>query len=201
MPYSKFTFQDLTEKFKLEFQGVRMFQNISTIEPSSWLIETLQKGRKLGFINEKERSERLISPILTEVSELHNNEFIIYSGRNLDIDESLGLTGECDFIFSFGTVLEILQAPFLAIVEAKKEDIDAGTVQCAAQLYAAEIFNKRNKQERKTLYGCTTTAEVWRFMKLQNGVLYLDEDRYYITQLDILLGVFTKIIQFGKQDI
>jgi hypothetical protein len=201
MAYSALTFKDLTDKLGLELQGTHLFSAIKPIQPSSWLIETLKKSTKLGFINEKERSERVISPILTEISELSAYKFIIYSGRSLDIDESRNLNGECDFIFSFGTVIEVLQAPFFSIVEAKKENIDGGTVQCAGQLFAANIFNQQNGKNIKTLYGCTTTGEVWRFMKLENNILYLDEDRYYITQLDLLLAVFHQIVENSRQNL
>ena len=201
MPYRNFTFRDLTENWGLQLQGVRMFEEATPVQSSIWLTETLRKSRKLGFINEKERSERIISPFLAELNEINENSFTIYSGRNLDVDETLGLTGECDFIFSFSRVLEVVQAPIFAITEAKKEDIDGGTVQCAMQLLAADLLNKKQGAERKNLYGCTTTGEVWRFMKLQNKTLYLDEDRYYITSPDVLLGVLNQVIHFCKQDI
>ena len=201
MAYSNITFKDLVTRFGMQLSGTHLLRNFKPIPPSAWLQEALVRAKKIGFINEKERSERIVAPVLTELSDLNNNEFIIYSGRDLYVDETLGLNGECDFILSFGTVLEVVQTPIFAITEAKKEDIDGGTVQCAVQLYAAQMLNKSQNTERNTVYGCTTTGEVWRFLKLQGNQLILDEDRYYITQPDQLLGALQQIIDSCKQDV
>jgi len=92
------------------------------------LKESLEHGQNLGFGSEKSRSERLITPILLELSFLHENLFSIYSGMNLDIDESLGLKGECDFIFSFSRVQDFVTSPIFCITEAKKQGLEQGTI-------------------------------------------------------------------------
>ena len=101
MAYSDFTAYDLRQKFGIKYKAMDLFSHSNSIEPSDWLIETLRKGKELGYGSEKSRSERLVTPVLLELSDINNHSFSIYSGMHLNVDESAGLKGECDFIFSF----------------------------------------------------------------------------------------------------
>ncbi len=198
MAYSDFTSIDLTRKFGIQFDAKHLFPNVSPIEPSDWLNESLKRGENSGFGSEKSRSERLVSPILLEVSTNHNHEFSIYSGVNLDVDESLGLRGECDFIFSFSRIQDFVTAPVFCITEAKKQDLERGTIQAAAQLIGARRFNDLENKEVNVLYGASTTGIEWRFLKYENNTITIDEKRYLITRLPQLLGVFDVIIKETK---
>ena len=141
MAYSGFTLDEVAEKFALKVREGSMLSDAEAIAPSPWLRETLAKYRAMAFISEKSRNEFVIAPILIACRELLNNEVYFYSGITLDVDPARGLNGECDFLFSFTAPTPILEAPFLAVVEAKKDDVYRGLGQCAAQMIAARIFN------------------------------------------------------------
>ena len=138
MAYSEFTSVDLIKQFKVKFEAKELFPKLKEQTPSKWLLETLQRGKELGFGSKKSRSERLVTPILLELSSNNNNRFSIYSGMNLDVDEKLGLKGECDFIFSHSRVQDFITAPIFCITEAKKQNLEGGTIQCAAQFNRSE---------------------------------------------------------------
>lgn len=160
-----------------------------------WLTEALRKGQEQGFGSEKSRSERLVTPILLELSDRNQHKFSIYSGMNLDTDEASGLKGECDFVFSLSRVQDFISAPIFCITEAKKQDLEQGTVQCTAQLLGARKLNElEGNPPLVTLYGCSTTGIEWRFLKLTGSTVTLDEDRYLITDLGKLLGVLQQIL-------
>jgi hypothetical protein len=86
-------------------------------------------------------------------------------------------------------------------VEAKEQDLRYGVAQCAAQLYGAKLFNENEGYPINRFYGATTTGEVWRFLKLEDNTVYLDERKYYLGQLDVLLGVLHLMILDGKNQI
>ena len=92
-----------------------------------------------------------------------------------------------------------LNFPIFHIVEAKKNDIDIGVPQCAAQLIGAQKFNARKGIEMDALYGCVTTANDWVFLKLENQVLWVDTERYYFNKISEILGVFQIIIDEYKE--
>ena len=179
--------------FGIKVEQANLFADgITPIEPSVWLKKTLEKARNVGFVNEKERSERVVYPILSEVAEeINGNQITIYSGRDLDVDASKGLNGECDFLMSLGQKpLVLIDTPIFSVVEAKKEDKEYGLAQCAAQLIGVQRYNKGQNKEIPTIYGVVTDANEWIFIKLENNTLKIHQKTFNIFEIDLLLGAF-----------
>ncbi len=200
MVYSNFSKKDLEDKFGVKFKNTNLFSNIQRKKPSKWLISSLKKSEKMGFCNEKARSERVINPILTEIAMLNEqlinkDLFSILSGMNLDVDVSLGLNGECDFLFAFSGSKDFVSPPIFCITEAKKQDLDSGIIQASAQVVGAKIFNERENYPSEILFGATTTGDVWRFLKYQNNEIFWDNKFYYLADLPKLLGVLQNIVK------
>ena len=141
------------------------------------------------------KSERLISPILTEVHQLHKNKLTLFSGEELNVQPDNDLNGACDFFFAALPDAYILEAPIVTIAEAKDEDLDYGIAQCTAQMIGAQLFNEKAGQPTPIIWGCSTTAGEWKFLKLTENVLYVDSISYYVDKLDVLLGAFNKILE------
>ena len=198
MSYSNFTLVKVKKDFGLEEQRENLFPQLELIQLSEWFKEALDIGLELALSSssEKARSEFIIAPILIELEKLNRKSFSIYSGERLDIDESKGLIGECDFILAKGPLKHTIQNPIVALVEAKKNDITAGLGQCVAQMIGAQIFNEQEGNEIKTIFGCVTTGEDWQFLKLEPNIINIDVKRYYIDNVEKILGIFQKIITF-----
>lgn len=81
----------------------------------------------------------------------------------------------------------------ITLVEAKKEDIKAGFGKCAAEMLAAQLFNSCEGNSLNTIYGVVTSGTVWRFLKLQDKTIYIDNVEYYINQIAKILGIFLTI--------
>jgi hypothetical protein len=201
MAYSDFSAREIVARFGIRYGSENLFPDVVPVIPSDWLRESLEKGMGMGFSTEKSRSERLVSPILMELSSLNTNQFSIYSGMNLDVDGSQGLNGECDFIFSFSRIQDFVTAPIFCITEAKKQDVEQGTIQCSAQLIAARKFNDLEGNHPAVLYGCSTTGIEWRFLKYENNEVTLDKRRYLVNELDTLLGVLQHIVDISQKQI
>ncbi len=142
-------------------------------------------------MSEKSRSERLVSPVLTELNQQH---FTFHSGVNLDVDAAAGLRGECDFVLSLSPIRDFIVASIFCIAGAKKQDLEAGTVQFAAQLVGAQRLNELAHRPAPMLYSCSTTGVDWRLLTLVGRVLTLDHDVYSIRELPILLGKMQHIV-------
>src|SRR5437868_4582218 len=161
MGYGDFTFDSLLEQFALSVVQAPLFPSPLHVEPSPWLRDTLQKGRSIAFYSEKSRSEFIVAPVLLSCQEMIKAECCVYSGVRLDVDAERGLFGQCDFILAKTSPTPALRAPLLIVVEAKKNDIEEGLAQCAAQMIAARLFNERHKEPLALIYGCVTTGETW----------------------------------------
>ncbi|MHC5833761.1 MAG: hypothetical protein ACYT04_000000101630, partial [Nostoc sp.] len=88
-------------------------------------------------------SELIIAPILVDLRRQLREQIGLFSGIDFTVDNSKGLNGTCHFIITKSPEILILTAPVITVVEAKKENINAGLGQCAAEMVAAQIFNKQ----------------------------------------------------------
>lgn len=195
MSYGDFTFDSLLAQFGLSVTQVSLFAQVPPIEPSPWLIDTLHKGRSIAFFSEKSRSEFIVAPVLLTCQEMLPAECCLYSGVRLDVDAEKGLKGECDFILAKTPPSPALRSPLLVVVEAKKNDIEEGLAQCAAQLVAVRLFNERHQEAVSQVTGCVTTGETWQFLRLREQTLLVDADRYYISEIPAVLGILVAIMR------
>jgi hypothetical protein len=197
MAYSDFSLEDLENKFGIKNQTADLFDEISPIKPSQNLENALSLARELPVRSEKAKSEMIILPILLELRIINNKYFTIYSGENLNIDDQL--KGECDFILAKDVNSFTINYPIVQIVEAKKSDIGEGIKQCAAQLLGAKSFNEKKDVHLDKLYGCSTTGDDWQFLKLENNTIFVDKQKFYLGEIEELLGVFQIIIDYYKK--
>ncbi|MCU0239975.1 MAG: hypothetical protein MUC29_11085 [Pyrinomonadaceae bacterium] len=198
MSYTDFDIPKVEKELGLKVLIKKIEWNLKPVPPSEWLLSSLEKGEKNAFVSEKARSEFIVTPILLESKENSNDEFQIFSGQSLNVDVNLGLTGECDFILSKTEPTPVLKAPIISLVEAKKNDIEIGLGQCIAQMFGAMIFNKKNENDFKVIFGCVTTGENWQFLRLENNIVIVDQERFYLSEIENVLGVFKSIFDFYK---
>ncbi len=200
MAYRKFTSQLLDEVLGIEVQRVSLFQNqiIPIVKASQRLLENLEAAKELLLTTEKAVCEQLVAPILTEVRLTNKNIVEFYSGEQLNVDRSRNLNGEIDFLFTKKNKTLSIKAPILCITEAKIGLIDKGIPQAAAQMYGVRLFNEKEGKPLKTVYGAVTDGKTWRFLKLEEDILYTDLTIYYLDNLPLLLGTLQWIIDFYK---
>lgn len=111
---------------------------------------------KAPATTEKAKSERLVSPILMEIVQAFEQQVTLFSGEELNVNPNENLSGACDFFFGLYPLSPYLETPIIAIAEAKDEDLEWGIAQCAAQLYAAHLYNQ---QEGKISQYCTAPPQ------------------------------------------
>jgi len=200
MAYSDFSLSKVKKDFDLIIKSTNLFQVIRLIEVSDWLKDTLDSSIKLAISSssEKARSEFIVAPILLELERKNKDEFAIFSGERLDVDEDRGLKGECDFILSKGPISSMIQSPIFSLVEAKKNDIKEGLGQCVAQMIGAQLFNQREGNDINVIYGCVTTGEAWQFLQLEDNIVIMDVMRYYLNELQKIICIFQNIIDTYK---
>ncbi|WP_242056644.1 MULTISPECIES: hypothetical protein [unclassified Nostoc] len=168
MSYSDFTLDKVRKTFGLTIADkIDLFVSVPEIETPTLLTELLRENIPLALASntEKSRSEMIIAPILIAVRKYFDNQISLFSGIDFSVDVEKGLNGNCDFIISRSPELLIVNAPVVTIVEAKKENINAGLGQCVAEMIAAKLFNEQEGNNIKTIYGTVTTGTNWKFLK------------------------------------
>jgi hypothetical protein len=201
MSYSKISLDVLKTNFGVSNEVVHLFDSMEGITPSAYLKNALDIAKTLPIRSEKAKSEAIVFPVLVELRNRNDNFFTIYSGDNLPADPKRGLDGECDFILSKDTRSFDISYPIIQVVEAKKNDLELGVPQCAAQLYGAKVFNQKKGVELEKIYGCVTTGNEWLFMVLEGNQIRIDNEIYYLDNLNEILGVFQFIIDYYKKQL
>jgi hypothetical protein len=200
MAYSDFTLIKFKQAFHVESASVQLFggKKVKSIKPSQRLKQDIKEAEFLPIVTEKAKSELIITPIIKELKR-RNNDFSFFSGFSFSVDASVGLTGIPDFILAHTTenLIEI-EAPVFCLVEAKNGIVEEGIGQCAAEMYAARIFNQQMGKPQDVIYGAVTNAFDWVFMKLENNTVSIDHERYFLNDMPRLLGVLQYIINQYK---
>lgn len=196
MSYESFTFQLLKDRFGLEPSLSSLLSNTKVIplEPSEWLWRSLEISSNTAVKTAKERSERIISPILLELRERNKRQFSLFSGWPFDVDVVRELNGKCDFLLSCVPFDFEIKVPVFVLKETQGGEIENCLPHCAAQMVAAQLFNEGEQNSIPAVFGCVTTGVVWRFLKLEGNNLTIDADVYYLDNVPLILGVLQTII-------
>ena len=129
----------------------RLLQNISTK-----LLDSL------SFRNEATICNKVITPILNAVAE-QNKPLNVWIEEPFNVDPEKGLAGEPDYLIAPATDYGGMELPPLCIIEAKKQDWDAGWAQALAEMVAASV------KGADICYSAVTTGKIWQFGTLKNS--------------------------------
>ncbi len=92
-----------------------------------------------------------------------------------------------------------MQAPVVAVVEAKNENIKAGIGQCIAEMLAAQRFNAARDAALPSIYGVVTTGSNWKFLRLTDTTVTIDETEYYLAQPEQIVGLLVAMIREAQK--
>jgi len=199
MAYSDFTFAKLKQKYDINQDSAVLFNavEIKPLSPPEHLVDYINIGRTMPMYSEKAKSEALIFPIIRELK-VRNQNISIFSGYAFNIDGSSDLNGAPDFLISAKPRIIEPQSPIFCLVESKNKTPEDGFAQCAAEMYAARLFNQQNNEPFEIIYGAVTNGYDWSFLKLEGNTVYVDIDRYFINELPKLLGILQFIVDQSK---
>lgn len=178
----------------LKVQLTHTFIDIPPIEPTDFLVQTLEINSRQVLTTEKAKSEFIIAPILYEIARKNKEKVSFFSGYNFDVNKELGLKGFCDFIFTKYPRITVIKEPVFCVVEAKNDNVKKSIPQCIAEMYAAKLFNEQRNNEVRTIYGCVTFGFQWVFLKMKDNLVFRDDRIYEFTELPYVLGILQHII-------
>lgn len=201
MAYSDFTLKKVKQDFSLTIvEQTSFLPDIKLIAPSPYLAQFLDKYLPLALAvnTEKVRSELLICPILLEVKEIVSQTLdqpvSLFSGTDFTVDPTVGLNGICDFLISRSPEQLFIEAPALVVVEAKREDLNAGLGQCIAEMIAVQRFNEQNQKQVPLVYGAVTTGDRWKFLQIKNQTVTIALKEYPIPPVEQILGILVQFV-------
>jgi hypothetical protein len=198
MPYSQFTIETIKSNFEIILsEKINFFAAIPEHPYSKFLSEMLEYNVPLAVAinSEKSRSEMIITPILIELRKQSFDRISLFSGKEFTVDPQRGLNGFCDFIIGKSSEQLAIEAPVITLVEAKNDNIESGLGQCMAEMIAAQLFNQRQGNDLKKVYGVVTTGSLWKFMQLEEQTITIDLTEYFLGNLGKIIGILIHFLQ------
>jgi hypothetical protein len=139
--------------------------------------------------------EFLIAPVLKQVWKPYSDVLLIWSHIPLGVEDPL--IGVPDYFFSRRSPLGLVQdQPYVIVVEAKKDDFDAGWGQCLAAMLAAQ---RMNDAPTRPVYGCVSNGSLWQFGKLEQRHFTKEIQEYVLSDLPGLFAAWNYIFARAKE--
>jgi hypothetical protein len=198
--YSDFSIEEVKARFNVRLDETQdLFASVPGVAVSPLLRETLAENVPLALAisTEKARSELIIAPVLLEARRQVRPQVSLFSGVDFTVDPDQGLKGVCDFLLSLSAEQLTIEAPVIAVVEAKNENMKAGIGQCLAEMVAVQLFNERKGRRLLAAYGVVTTGNNWKFLQLTGDTAYVDLAEYYIKEVELVVGILTSMLKGG----
>jgi hypothetical protein len=140
--------------------------------------------------------ENLIYPVLKQAWKNYADVLAIWSQAPLNSGNELA--GICDYLIAkrspLGRIVQDL--PYIAVIEAKRDDFSGGWGQCGAEMVAMQQINA---EVSLPVYGIVSNGEIWEFAELKQHVFTLYKQRFDIANLDVLFSVLTAMLEACKQ--
>lgn len=196
MAYNKFSYKTVEEKLgiSLRYDDV-FFRKATPLAPDPLLLKLLTPSLNFPLNTEQARREWIIVNVFREWIQLSGNAITIYAAEVFDVEPTLGLTGEADYIITLGRGSINVNDPIIAVAEAKHEKLLTGIGQCIAEMYASRLFNERKGKPTHRTFGVVTTGLLWGFLVMEENQVKMDTREYTLDALDEILGILVYMTQ------
>lgn len=188
MAFSDFqNIEQVIKQYPLEIRGENFIPYVE-LELPELFIENLNFSLEMRSVDESEAffRENFIFPFLHQTWKRHR-KLKLWSHKSLVYNQEL--YGEPNYLVSAvieGVIDKLINKPFLAVAEAKKEDFTKGWAQCLAEMIACQ---KINADESVVIYGIVPTGLVWEFGKLEQDTFTKHIFSYSIRDPNQIFGI------------
>lgn len=188
------------------FSYKEAFQQLGIVELQRWYIESEPIAISDFFRQRLERLQRFDLESL-EVSKTLLIDAICEEGLEgldrLKVWKGAYLEGEKTYGNADYLIAErrgYLEAPYVCVIEAKKDNFEQGAAQCLVEMQACQWVNRQLGREI-AIYGIVTNGEGWKFYRLQLDGVVSASLLYGIGEMSILLGLLRVFFGLCEQNL
>lgn len=99
---------------------------------------------------------------------------------NLTVEEALNL---------FADIPEVLPSSYLQTTLNENVFLATAINTEKARMVPTQLFNQRNGEQIKSIYGAVTTGTDWKFLQLIDSTISIDKRDYFINEVSQILGI------------
>lgn len=182
----KKSFSSFTPPEALRYLGLKKLTpwsfSASPVELSDFFHQRLHRLKRFDLKSFGVSKTLLIDAICEEgLEELPRLK--IWKGAYLE-DEMTA--GNADYLLA--EQQDYLEAPFVCVIEAKRDDFEQGTAQCLVEMKACQWTNQQAGRSVE-IYGIVTNGEGWKFYRLMTSGEVFETLLHGIGEMSILLGL------------
>jgi hypothetical protein len=198
MAFTKFkSLSDVLKHYRIQYEK-QDFKITKQVQASDYLKEEIRFNMEeiVYDVSEAAICEFIINPILRAAWKPYADVLAFWVRQPIQYDDEL--TGIPDYMFSKRSDLGkiIFETPYVAVVEAKKDDFTGGWAQCALEMYAIQ---KINTDDNFSIFGIVSNGKDWEVGVLKGNTFIQFRDRYDIKEIDNLLSSVSSIFEYYKQ--
>ncbi|MEO1094025.1 MAG: hypothetical protein AAFX01_03895 [Cyanobacteria bacterium J06638_28] len=108
------------------------------------------------------------------------------------------VTGVADYLMAERK--RYLEAPFVCVVEAKKDDFEQGLAQCLVEMAACRWSNQQIERDIE-VFGMVTNGEGWKFYRFAIDGTVWETPLYALQGVAVLLGTLRAILQVCERNL
>lgn len=159
------------------------------IAPTPFFIERLARLQRRFDLQRCEESKKLLIDAFCEEALEGLDTLKIWKGAPLESDIAIGAV---DYLLAENRAY--LQAPFVCVVEAKKDDFTQGLAQCLVEMQACAWQNTQINRVMD-VFGIVSNGSVWQFYRFLVSGQVQETLPYAIAQQTLVLGAIRHIFQ------
>jgi hypothetical protein len=194
MAFTEFkTLGDVLKQYRIRY-AEKNFQITTQVKvPKALSTDLAFTLKNIAYdVSEAAICENLLYPILKSVWMPYVNTFALWSHKPISYDTDLA--GIPDYLISKRSDLGkiVFETPYIAVVEAKKDDFSGGWAQCGAEMYAMQ---KLNQNMDLTIFGIVSNGETWEIAQLNKDEFIFFKNRYDINDLKKLYNALSTLME------
>lgn len=198
MPFTQYkSLGDVLKTYNIRYLELPFKITAQTKVPKALSTDLAFTLKNIAYdVSEAAICENLIYPILKSVWMPYVDTFALWSHKPIEYDATL--SGIPDYLISKRSDLGkiVFEVPYIAVVEAKKDDFSGGWAQCGAEMYAMQ---KINQSLNLTIYGIVSNGETWEFAQLDKDYFTFFKDRFDINDLKKLFNALSSVMELCKK--
>ncbi|MBT9310879.1 hypothetical protein [Leptothoe kymatousa] len=162
---------------------------IQDLTPTDFFVERLTLLQRRFDLQRCEESKKLLIDAFCEEA-LEGIDYLkIWKGAPLERETAIGAV---DYLIAEDRAY--LQAPFICVVEAKKDDFSQGLAQCLVEMQAC-AWQNRQIGRVMDVFGIVSNGGVWQFYRLLVSGEVKETLPFAIAQQNSVLGALRYIFQ------
>jgi hypothetical protein len=194
----KKSFSSFTYKEAFKYLGISELQRWSIsatpIPISDFFRQRLERLQRFDLESLEVSKSLLIDAICEEGLEGFDR-LKVWKGAYLEGEK---VCGNADYLIAERRAY--LEAPYVCVIEAKKDDFEQGAAQCLVEMQTCQWVNRQLGRDL-IIYGIVTNGEGWKFYRLDLDGTVAETLLYGIGEMSILLGLLRVFFGYCQQNL